>query len=198
MLPVPPSPKRAGVFAARMFSTLVYGVSLRQVIIIGARLKLPTTELAEIELHFRPANHLFQVVRTVDGQNRQAIRLCNVEDVIRRDDTARARHVLRDNVWKTGNIFSQVTGHQASGNVRCASRRGGDDQSNGPTVVKRAGLRGLYPGVTPSKNQQNSREKDPSIYTTIHRVAFVLLSDSAKGIQSFRRMEGDSGELGEC
>ena len=52
-------------------------------------------------------------------------------------------------------------------------------------------------GIAPSEHQQNSREKDPSIYTTIHRVAFVLLLDSAQGIQSFRRMEGSSGELGE-
>ena len=55
---------------ARMPSMLVCGVSLRQAIIMGARLKLPIQlSLAEVKLDFRPAHHLLQIIRAMDSQN---------------------------------------------------------------------------------------------------------------------------------
>jgi hypothetical protein len=58
--------------------------------------------------------------------------------MIHRDDMSGAGHVLHDECWITGNIFSHVVDDEPRPEIVKVARRRADDDANGFALVKRS------------------------------------------------------------
>jgi len=79
-------------------------------------------ELAKISLDFGPPNHLVQIVRPADSQDRQSVRFGNVVQVIRSDEAAAPGHVLDDDSGIARNMLAQIATDEACADVCGRSR----------------------------------------------------------------------------
>ena len=123
----------------------------------------------------------------IEGEHHRAVFWLGIFERPHRRQAARARHVLNDHGWISGDVFSHVARERAIIGVITAARRESDDNRDGLARVER-GLRG---GRCRMQRHRSEKTNECTPYpnhewTSVHSCAF-LGADVRREVHQFCR-----------
>ena len=100
-------------------------------------------KLAQVKLRFGTSDKLVDVDAVKRHHQRKTVRLGYFVDMIGGDHRPRARHILRDDLRLTGNMFAHESGEQPPPAVIKSTRRIADNETDCFALVKSLALRAM-------------------------------------------------------